>query len=54
VIKRCSKITKDEGIDQCQNYKNTMKKLLLKQSCQHAKRKKEAADALHDSPEFDR
>lgn len=47
VIKRCNKIATQEGIDQRQNYKRTMKKLLLKQRfAHHPKRKKEAAAAL--------
>lgn len=47
VIELCNKIAEKESIDQRQNYKNTIKKLLIKQRfAHHPKRKKEARAAL--------
>ncbi|MCK4677936.1 MAG: IS5 family transposase [Bacteroidales bacterium] len=47
VIKLCNKLAKDEKINQRQSYKQTIKKLLLKQRfAHHPKRKKEARAAL--------
>ena len=47
VIDNCNKIAEQEGIEQRQNYKRTVKTLLLKQRfAHHPKRKKEAKAAL--------
>lgn len=47
VIELCNKIAENENISQRQNYKRTIKKLLIKQRfAHHPKRKKEASSAL--------
>lgn len=47
VIRLCNKIAEKENLDQRQNYKRTIKKLMLKQRfAHHPKRKKEAKAAL--------